>query len=95
MKCENSNTIRLFGQLLLVVFFMSCEKEVTTKPVNISEFTNERKVSITGYSADAMEPFISKNGDYLFFNNLQGVNGKELYYAEKIDDTTFEFKGEI
>jgi hypothetical protein len=42
-----------------------------------------------------MEPFITKNGDYLFFNSYQGVNGKDLYYADRISDITFEFKGEI
>ncbi len=79
----------------MVVFSVNCEKESITNPDIVSEFTNEQKVTITGYSSDAMEPFISKNGNYLFFNNLQGVNGKELYYAERVNDTTFEFKGEI
>jgi len=47
-----------------------------------------------------MEPFISKDGQYLFFNNHQGENGKDiadkdLFYAERIDDLTYEYKGEI
>jgi len=87
--------IRLFGLLFLLVLSTSCEDGEVDNPSIVSEFTNEQKVSITGYSSDAMEPFISKNGSYLFFNNLQGVNGKELYYAERINDTTFKFKGEI
>lgn len=95
MNYKYSNIIRLFGLILLLVFSVRCEKEPTTNPDNVSEFTNEKKVVITGYSSDAMEPFISKNGNYLFFNNLEGVNGKELYYAEKVNDSTFEFKGEI
>lgn len=98
MKNVNSNNrkmTKLFGLLLLVIFSFSCKKEGITNPDLTSEFTNEQKVTITGYSLDAMEPFISKSGNYLFFNNLQGVNGKELYYAERVDATTFEFKGEI
>lgn len=95
MKYKNMDMIKLFGLLFLVVFSMSCKKEEITDPDVVSEFITEQKILITGYSSDAMEPFITKNGNYLFFNNLQGVNGKELYYAERVDDTTFEFKGEI
>ncbi len=94
MKFKNRKIIKLFG-LLLIVFFANCEKASILNPDIVSEFSNEQKVTITGYSSDVMEPFISKNGNFLFFNNLQGVNGKELYYAERVNDTTFEFKGEI
>jgi len=87
--------IKLIGLLFLVIFSISCKKEAIMNPNIVSKFTNERKVIIIGYSSDAMEPFISKDGNYLFFNNLQGANGKELYYAERVDDTTFKFKGEI
>ena len=83
--------IEKLGLLTLVFYLISCEKD---EPI-VSEFKNEQLVTITGYSSDAMEPFISKDGKYLFFNNLQGVNEKELYYAERIDNITFEFKGEI
>jgi len=89
------NIIILAELLLLVFFSFSCNKDVTTKPEISSEFKNEQKVLINGYSSNAMEPFISKNGNYLFFNSLKGSEGKELYYAKRIDDTTFEFKGKI
>jgi len=87
--------VRILGLLFLLVFSVSCEKEAITNPNVVSEFINERKVEITGYSSDVMEPFISKDGNYLFFNNLQGISRKELYYVERVDDITFEFKGEI
>ena len=93
---KHLNRLKIFGILSLVAFSLSCKEETITDPENsVSEFVNERIVVITGYSSDAMEPFISKDGNYLFFNNLKGVNGKDLYYAERVDDTTFEFKGEI
>jgi type IX secretion system substrate protein/WD40 repeat protein len=58
-------------------------------------FGREIAVTITGLSFDAMEPFISPDGNYLFFNNLNdGVNTK-LYYAEKINDSTFNYIGEL
>ena len=95
IKLKNINLTNLFGLIILVAFSISCENESITNPDNISEFTNEKKVTITGYSSDAMEPYISKNNNYLFFNNNQDVNGKELYYAIRVNDTIFEFKGEV
>ena len=42
-------------------------------------FGPEIDVSINGLTFDAMEPFISANGNVLFFNNLNdGVNTKTL-----------------
>ncbi len=58
-------------------------------------FYNEQKVVISGYKGNAMEPFISKDGKYLFFNNLKGKTGKDIFYAERVNDTLFEFKGEV
>lgn len=52
-------------------------------------------VSINGWSFDAMEPFISPDGNALFFNNLNdGVNTK-LFYAARGDDSTFNLIGEV
>ena len=43
-----------------------------------------------------MEPFVTKDGKYLLFNNLNepSVN-TNLHYAARIDDLTFDYKGEI
>ncbi|MCP5062550.1 MAG: hypothetical protein GY936_08815 [Ignavibacteriae bacterium] len=89
-----------YVKILLIIIILSiissCKKETITDPENNnSEFSNEKKVSINGYFSDAMEPFISKDDRFLFFNNHQGVNSKDIYYAEKINDTTFVFKGEV
>src|SRR5579862_1838605 len=58
-------------------------------------FTNPQPVTIEGYSQDAMEPFISPDGNYLFFNNSNSLPQTNLYYATRIDDVTFQFQGEI
>jgi WD40-like Beta Propeller Repeat len=58
-------------------------------------FTNPQPVTIQGYSQDAMEPFISPDGNYLFFNNSNSAPQTNLYYATRIDDLTFQFQGEI
>ena len=58
-------------------------------------FGPETDVSILGLTFDAMEPFVSPDGNILFFNNLNdGVNTK-LYYASKVTDSTFNYIGEL
>jgi len=60
-------------------------------------FTHPQPVAIEGYSRDAMEPFISPDGNYLFFNNSNSAPVTDLYYATAVDETglTFQFQGEI
>lgn len=61
-----------------------------------TEFSGSELVQILGYPGDAMEPFISKDGRFLLFNNLnQPQVNTDLFYAERIDDLTFVFRGEI
>lgn len=58
-------------------------------------FGPEIDVTINGLTFDAMEPFISNNENYLFFNNKNdGINTK-LFYATKVNDSTFTFIGEL
>src|SRR5271163_3834607 len=64
-------------------------------PPTFGVFTNPEPVTIEGYSADAMEPFISPDGNYLFFNDSNSLPQTNLYYATRIDDVTFQFQGEI
>ncbi len=59
------------------------------------EFANEAEVIINGYNKDAMEPFISKDGNFLFFNSLNDGDSTSLYYATRANDTVFNFEGEI
>ncbi len=56
-------------------------------------FSNHQQVTITGYSGDIMEPFISRDGSTLFFNN-NGPN-KDLYYASFVNLTTFQYEGAL
>ena len=65
-------------------------------------FANAREVTITAYTGDAQEPSISRDGNFLFFNNLNSSmlpNGDEndtnLHYAVRTDETTFQYMGEI
>jgi hypothetical protein len=59
-------------------------------------FANPERVTIRGYSGHAMEPFITRDGRYLFFNNSNDPSvDTNLHYAERINDVTFKYKGEI
>jgi Tol biopolymer transport system component len=53
-------------------------------------------VTIVGYAGDTMEPFITRDGRYLLFNNRNDPPEKtDLFYAERIDGRTFRFRGPL
>lgn len=58
-------------------------------------FGNEIPVAINGLTFDAMEPFISPDGNMLLFNSLNDGINTSLYYATKINDSTFNFVGQV
>lgn len=59
-------------------------------------FRDPQRVVIRGYEGAAMEPFVTRDGRYLLFNNLNvpTVN-TNLHYAERVDDLAFDYRGEI
>ncbi len=67
-------------------------------PTSVYEaFGPPRAVTIKGYDDDAMEPFISRDGRYLFWNNLNhsSVN-TNLYFARRAGGPySFVFGGEV
>jgi hypothetical protein len=61
-----------------------------------ASFSNPQPVTIVGYDQDAMEPFLTRDGNFLFFNNSNDPHvDTNLYWASKVDDLTFQFQGEI
>lgn len=53
-------------------------------------------VRIEGYQGHAMEPFISRDGETLFFNNRNGpADQTDLFWASRIDDLRFRFRGPV
>lgn len=82
---------------LLFLLNTSCSKNnnEANQTHQYPSFGPEIAVNIDGLSFDAMEPFLSPDGNYLFFNNVNdGINTK-LFYANKIDNSTFTFVGEL
>lgn len=80
-----------------VLLLSCCGKSPGEEPESlVFEFETPKKVIVNGYNGDMMEPFLSRDGRYLFFNNLNdpAVN-TNIFYAVRINDTLFDFRGEV
>jgi hypothetical protein len=61
-----------------------------------ASFGASQPVAIEGWSGDAMEPFIARDGSVLFFNNRNGPGDHtDLFWARRIDSVTFHFEGPV
>src|SRR5574341_173216 len=59
-------------------------------------FGAPQRVAILGYDGDAMEPFVTKDGRYLLFNNRNDPRtNPNLHFAARVDDLTFHYRGEM
>jgi hypothetical protein len=90
--------ILIIAMLLLPACVGHKEAEsIPSRPIHgYRAFGNPQRVTIRGYQGDAMEPFITKDGQYLLFNNRNDPQiDTKLHFAERIDDLTFNYKGEI
>lgn len=85
----------IVGSLLLGVVLAAAgcgEDSDAARPI----FGDPERVNLQGYDGHAMEPFLTRDGRYLFFNNLNDPSeNTNLHYAERIDDLTFQYRGEI
>lgn len=90
----STNPIRTLAMICLLLLCAPFNGYAIAKS-KFGVFTSPQPVTIEGYTQDAMEPFISPDGDYLFFNNSNGAPDTNLYYATRIDDLTWQFQGEI
>ncbi len=61
-------------------------------------FSNPQLVTINGYTQDAEEPFISRDGNILFFDNSNDPArnpNTDIFWATRVDDLTFQYQGPI
>ena len=81
----------------IVLLFLACKqsnKAANSDPV--IEFEQPVKVNIAGYGGNVMEPFIARDGTILLFNNLNAApENTNLHWATKVNDSTFNYNGEI
>jgi hypothetical protein len=65
-------------------------------PPGPAAFTQPKRVALLDYTDSAMEPFVSPDGRYIFFNNSNAADtNTNLRYAERIDDLTYQYRGPI
>lgn len=87
--------ILLFPFLLLLLSGCSTDRK-TDNTTKIIEFGDPVKININGYNGNVMEPFLSRDGTMLLFNNLNSApENTNLHWATRINDSSFEYKGEI
>ena len=59
-------------------------------------FSGETPVTITGFAQDAMEPFVSRDGQFLFVNNSNADPSQtDLFYATRQADNAFTLQGPL
>ncbi|MBK7309867.1 MAG: T9SS type A sorting domain-containing protein [Sphingobacteriaceae bacterium] len=58
-------------------------------------YDNEKLVTINGFTIDAMEPHLHTNDSALFFNSLNDGVNTSLFFALRINDTTFNLVGAV
>lgn len=83
--------------LFIVLLLGTCRHESGSVGFHPTiEFGQPVKVQMTGYSGNIMEPFISRDGTTLLFNNLNSApENTNLHYATRVNDTIFAYQGEI
>ena len=81
--------------VLIGLAMLAASQADAAQPPSTPRFANPQIVTIRGYSGDSMEPFLTRDGGYLFFNDSNSAPVTKLYWATRIDDVTFQFQGEI
>lgn len=85
----NRYNMKFLFVLMLLMTLQNVESQIAPS------FGSEIDVTINGLTFDAMESFISYDGNTLFFNNLNDGIDTKLFYATRLDDSTFNLVGEI
>jgi len=82
--------------VLSATLVVSCSAPGNLDAIDSRLYANPQRVAILGYDGDAMEPFLSRDGRFLLFNNLNDSSvNTNLHFAERVDDMTFRYRGEI
>jgi Tol biopolymer transport system component len=72
------------------------QKPVLADAGTYDAFHAPEDVAIVGYDGDVMEPFLTRDGRNLLFNNRnEPPENTDLHWAKRVDDLTFQYLGEI
>ncbi|MGL4598216.1 MAG: T9SS type A sorting domain-containing protein [Bacteroidia bacterium] len=81
--------LRLKNIVFILCLFFTAKASTQTYPT----YGPEIPVTVTGLGFDAMEPAITADGNVIFFNSLNDGVATSLYYASRVNDSTFTFVG--
>jgi len=83
-------------RVIAALLVLAACSNAPTVPSDDPEFGEPKRVTIIGYSGDAMEPFLTRDGSILLFNNSNDPPSEtDLHWAERIDDLTFDYRGKV
>lgn len=81
--------------VIIILACLGCDIKEPSPSTGIT-FEGSQKVTITGYADHLMEPSLSRAGNILMFNNSNDpLVNTNLRWAIRVNDSTFEYKGEI
>lgn len=92
------STISLFALLVIAACKGPGEGTLTSLPPLPEDhsFGPPQRVVIEAYAGDAMEPFLSRDGRWLFFNDRNDTRrDTKLFFAERVEALHFRFGGEV
>lgn len=79
-----------------ILLLAACAQAPESAPPEWARFGEPQPVVIQGYDGDAMEPFLARDGGVLFFNNSNAPSAQtDLHWAERVDETTFQYRGPL
>lgn len=92
----HSPRMQKIGLAILAAFASACGQAQPAQRPPWARFHDPQQVSIAGYDGDAMEPFLSRDGAILFFNNSNDpAEQTDIHWAERIDDLRFRYRGRV
>lgn len=88
---------RILSLILLSFWIAACSSNdpPAAPPNTPPAFSTPELVTLLSYTGDVMEPFISRDGTHLFFNNAGGPTDKDLFFATSVTPTIFQYQGAI
>ncbi len=86
----------LLANLALLIFGCSSSNEEEPIVDTTIQFGSPQRVTVQGYDGQIMEPFLSRDGNTLFFNNLNNPSvDTNLHWSTRLSNTEFEYQGEL
>ena len=68
----------------------------TPPPLPLPQYGPRAPVALIGYAADVMEPFVTRDGQWLLFNNSNAPDSNtNLHLARRLTDTSFAYVGPL